>query len=137
MIDPLSRIGVMDWAIICFQMVADFTNPVPAISLMPSETRTRGARFVALSEPSPGVFIARYELDSPLREEERSILTGVHVDGLSLAPFFPLTLTKIPDPPEADRFFEAIIIASDPPPPPGSDPVEVGYRYVLKRSIPA
>lgn len=137
MIDPLSRVGVMDWAVICFEMVADFTDPLPVISLVPQESRTRGARFSALLNPFPGVFVARYELDSPVEENERSEFNGVHIEDFSLAPFFPITLTKTPAPPDADRFFEAIIIATDPPPPQGSPPVTVGYRYRLKRTIPA
>jgi hypothetical protein len=139
MINPLSRISVMDWAVICFEAVADFTNPAPAFSITPLESRTRGARFSELIEPAPGILVVRYELDIACDEAERIELSSVHVQGLvELAPFVPIALSKPADPPlvDGDRFFDAVVIAQDPSPPQGSPPSVLGFRYLLRRAIP-
>lgn len=141
MIDPLSRVGVMDWALIAFRAVASFplVGPPTVLSIDPLPDQTRGAAFVGFTFPDPNTMIVSYELDSPLEENERVEIGGAKLEDLVPGdigdPIFPLALSKRPSPPD-NRFFEAVVITNGKMHPPGSPDVKMDFYYDLGRAIP-
>jgi hypothetical protein len=139
-IDSLSRVGVTGWAVISFRAIAKFPGPVNVLSAEPLEGATRGARFESFSLLDPDTLLVRYVLDSPCREEERVETGGFQIESLFPGdvadPFFPLTLSKRPQLPDADHFFEAVVITSSKVPPPGRPDYAADFFFELKRAIP-
>lgn len=128
--------GTTRWACLAFETVSTSDGITNTYTIVPTEEKTVGARFVSFVEdpPASGLFVVTYSLDFLLQFRERIQLASCQVDGINGAfdPFIPLPLPFQAVP---EDLFKMVVITNGKIQPPDSV-IRCVYNVMIERSIP-